>query len=125
MDRGGRCDFKLGPPAVFARVAAVLTEVSRLPVSSWSLLGAGGARAEFRPREESLSEILDGVRLELSLSGDRIDGRVIVNPQERSAADVLQSLVRADRRSLPIRFRRSLTRFCSGLRRASLAWRNR
>jgi hypothetical protein len=106
VDRGARGDFRLGPPAVFTRVAAVLTQVSRLPVSSWSLLGAGGARAELRPREESLSEILDGVRLELTLSGDWIGGQVVVNPQERSAADVLQSLVRADRRSLPIRFQR-------------------
>lgn len=102
VDRHAACDFKLVPPPAFMRAAAVLSEVSRLPVGGWSLHGQG-VRFEFRARG-AVNQVLDGVRLELALDGESINGQTVVNPQEHSVGEVLRSLVRADRSVIPVRF---------------------
>jgi len=99
VDRSGNTDFRLVPPEVYQQVARVLSEVCRFPVDKWSN-HASGVRMELCDAPEARL-ILDGVTLtmELEASASSIRGEVVVNPQEKNAADVLRSLVRADRQA--------------------------
>lgn len=103
VDPAAKCDFRPLPPPVFAELAEELHQAGRMPVVSWHLLPGAGARATLKP-DDATREILDGLTLDLYREAEVLRGQVVVNPQEHSLGDVLQSLVRADRRSTPFEF---------------------
>jgi hypothetical protein len=102
VDKTGRCDFNLVPPAIYVQAAGVLGSVTGLVLKSWSL-HHGGVAAELLP-EGDLKRVYDGARLEMFLVGSEINGQVIVNPQERGFMDQLKAMAQADREKFPIRF---------------------
>ncbi len=92
--------FPLLAPAPFGELSRVLAQVSGIPPHAWHTHGSH-THVEHRP-DGVLKEKLDGVRLEMQLVGDRIEGWVEVNLREHTLAEHLRAMVHADRIRFPI-----------------------
>jgi hypothetical protein len=95
VDRGAAGPLRLAPPRVIWEAAAVLARTSRLEVASWSNWKSG-VRLELKP-DAKAKAVLDGIRLELEPAGSQLKGNLVVNPQEHTVLEVLESLVQGDR----------------------------
>ncbi len=95
VDRTGQAAFDMLPPASLMGLGNALCEALPMRLSS---RGNSGARAilDFAPGDQ-YKQYLDGVKLVFAEDGEQLRGFVEVNPQERSFADRLKALARADR----------------------------
>lgn len=102
VDREGVTSFTLLPPRAVEGLEMALCACGDFSLR-WRTNRKTEVHSDFRP-PDGLKKSLDGVKLIVQEEGPDVVGVLEINPQEKSLADRLKSLVRADLVKHPIRF---------------------
>ncbi|GAB4462651.1 MAG: hypothetical protein OHK0029_29860 [Armatimonadaceae bacterium] len=100
-----QASFRIHPPAAIAGLVAMVREVLPMEMYQW-YNHRNRYHVNFRPETEEVKEQFDALHftVDLDTEADTLNGELLINPQEHTVSDHLQSLLQSNNRTVPIAF---------------------